>query len=163
MMAFEYFVTENGRLIRVDIRKRMLSVLTTENNSLPLWQPILCRDEGGSTFLGEHIFQITDPLFPDLERIHVISGMDSTTGYFTLKNNTRIDFLPQEQVANAIAGCNLPKDFNDRGELLRFLQNNTKAVCEMAAYISKKTSTAILHNQEVDLREALPLINRFVP
>lgn len=154
-MAFEYFVTENGRLIRLDVRKRMVSVLT-QDNLLPWWQPIICTENTGNAFLSETRLLINDADFPELQDVFLDTHFKSY--HFTLKNGTHIDFLPVDQVRDAIAGCHLPQDFDNRAELQTLLKDS-KTICQMASYVSQQTSTKTLNGQEVDLRQ-IPLAHQ---
>ncbi|QRN04013.1 hypothetical protein GH742_09100 [Legionella sp. MW5194] len=79
---------------------------------------------------------------------------------FIISHSKRIhiDFLPVDQVREAIAGCNLPQDFDNRAELLTLLKD-TKTICQMASYVSQKTSTKTLKGQEVDFRQ-IPLLHQ---
>lgn len=157
-MAFEYFVTENGRLIRLDVRKRMVSVLTQDADLLPLWQPIICTENKGNAFLSEARLVINDPDFPELQDVFLDTHLKIY--HFTLKNGTHIDFLPVDQVREAIAGCNLPQDFDNRAELLALLKDS-KTICQMASYVSQTTSTRTFKGEKVDMRQ-MPLFHQIL-
>lgn len=155
-MASNYFLTENGRLIKIDTTEKTLFVLTSDAASLPLWQPIKCGINRGYWVVNEVLLTIIDTNFSELNYIF----LDEIFGRycFLLKNATQVYFLPFSTVEGGIPGLTLPKDLEDKTQLTSFL-HDTSTIYQIAAYVSQTTSPMKLAGGSIDTID-YPFINQ---
>ena len=157
----KYFISEQGRILKINLKKKELFILTKDSNNQSQWLPIkLIEDDKMHAF--EFHFSIANHHFRELEKV-VLSSSSSPTArdnYFVSKSNERISLLPIKTLPG-LTGVKFPTDFDNKDQLAHLLADQ-KTLCKAAAYVRKSASTVNIQGQEKDTSELPPRLDHFL-
>ena len=145
-----HYISEQGRILKHDTKKREILVLTKDSNNQSQWLAI----ELGERETDKVQFPIiNNSHFQELDKL-VLSTSDHSGNYFISKSSEKIFLLSTEWFPE-LPEVNFPTDFDNKDELTKLLADK-KTLCKAAAYVHREASTVSIRGQQQELSQ-LPL------